>query len=76
YFQSGRFANDLAGLTYFDKQHAKFAGYRFHDRDPFYFKNGLRLTCRAGETWQEKNNIKLHDAPNSKYTTYTWIYEW
>lgn len=76
YFESGRFANDLAGLTYFDKENAKFAGYRIHDRDPYYFKNGLRLTCRAGETWPEKNNIKLHDAPNSKFTTYTWIYEW
>jgi hypothetical protein len=76
YFESGRFANDLAGLTYFDKEHAKFAGYRIHERDPFYFKKGLRLTCRAGETWPEKNDIQLHDAPNSKYTTYTWIYEW
>ncbi len=76
YFQSGRFANDLAGLTYFDKENAKFAGYRIHERDPYYFKEGLRLTCRAGETWPEKNNAKLHDAPNSRYTTYTWIYEW
>jgi len=76
YFQSGRFANDLAGLTYFDAENAKFAAYRIHDRDPFYFKNGLRLTCRAGETWPEKNNIKLHDAPDSKFTTYTWVYEW
>lgn len=76
YFQSGRFANDLAGLTYIDKENAKFAGYRIHDRDPYYFKNGLRLTCRAGETWPEKDDIQLHDAPNSKFTTYTWIYEW
>ena len=76
YFESGPFANDLAGLTYFNKEEAKFAGYRIHERDPYYFKNGLRLTCKAGETWPEKNNIKLHDAPNSKYTSYTWIYEW
>lgn len=76
YFESGRFANDLAGLTYWDRKNAKFAAYRIHDRDPYYFKNGLRLTCRAGETWPEKNNIKLHDAPNSKFTTYTWVYEW
>lgn len=76
YFESGLFANDLAGLTYFDKKNQKFAGYRIHDRDPYYFKNGLRLTCKAGETWPEKNNMKLADAPNSKFTTYTWIYEW
>ncbi len=76
YFQSGRFANDLAGLTYFDKENAKFAAYRIHDRDPYYFKKGLRLTCRAGEVWMEKNNEKLHDAPNTKFTTYTWVYEW
>lgn len=76
YFISGRYANNLAGLTYLDKENAKFAGYRIHDRDPYYFKNGLRLTCRAGETWPEKNNEKLHDTPNSKFTTYTWVYEW
>lgn len=76
YFTSGRFANNLAGLTYFDKENAKFAAYRIHERDPYYFKNGLRLTCRAGETWFEKNNEKLHDTPDSKYTTYTWVYEW
>jgi hypothetical protein len=76
YFISGRFANDLAGLTYFDKENAKFAAYRIHEKDPYYFKNGLRLTCRAGETWPEQNNEKLHDAPDSKFTTYTWVYEW
>lgn len=76
YFQSGRFANDLAGLTYFDEENAKFAGYRIHDRDPFFFKNGLRLTCKSGEIWPENNNIKIGDAPNSKFTTYTWVYEW
>ncbi|MCT4591450.1 MAG: DUF2961 domain-containing protein [Carboxylicivirga sp.] len=76
YFVSGRFANNLAGLTYFDKDNAKFAAYRIHERDPYYFKGGLRLTCRAGETWPEQNNVKLHDAPNTLFTTYTWVYEW
>ncbi|PCI34688.1 MAG: hypothetical protein COB60_05710 [Flavobacteriaceae bacterium] len=76
YFESGRFANDLAGLTYFDKKNQKFAGYRIHERDPFYFKNGLRLTCKSGETWLGNNNKKLGDAPNCNFTTYTWIYEW
>ena len=50
-----------------------FSAYRFHDDDPLFFQQSLRLTCRCGE---ELNGKKLHDPPDTEYTTYTWIYQW
>ena len=50
-----------------------FSGYRFHDDDPVFFRQGLRLTCRCGE---ELNGAMLHDPPATVFTTYTWIYQW
>jgi hypothetical protein len=73
YFNRGRYANDLAGLTHFDAKNRTFSAYRFHDDDPVYFRKGLRLTCRCGE---ELNGKMLHDPPETEFTTYTWVYEW
>lgn len=73
YFNRGRYANALAGLTHLDKEQNTFSAYRFHDDDPVFFQNGLRLTCRCGE---ELNGKKMHDPPDTRYTTYTWIYQW
>jgi hypothetical protein len=73
YFNRGRYANALAGLTHLDTDRSTFSAYRFHDEDPLFFEKGLRLTCRCGE---ELNGRKLHDPPNTRYTTYTWVYEW
>ena len=71
--QRARYANDLAGLTHLDKAKYTFSGYRFHDEDPVFFQNGLRLTCRCGEELAGK---KMHDPPETEYTTYTWVYQW
>ncbi|MBZ0255182.1 DUF2961 domain-containing protein, partial [bacterium] len=73
YFNRGRYANGLAGLTHLDKETNTFSAYRFHDEDPVFFQKGLRLTCRCGE---EANGKKLHDPPETRYTTYTWVYQW
>ena len=73
YFNRGRYANALAGLTHFDKTQSTFSAYRFHDDDPVLFQKGLRLTCRCGE---ELNGKKLHDPPDTRFTTYTWVYQW
>lgn len=73
YFNRGRYANALAGLTHLDTKKNTFSAYRFHDADPIFFQKGLRLTCRCGE---ELNGEKMHDAPETRYTTYTWIYHW
>jgi hypothetical protein len=73
YFNRGRYANELAGLTHLDTKTNTFSAYRFHDDDPVFFQKGLRLTCRCGE---EANGRKLHDPPETRYTTYVWVYQW
>ena len=75
YFNTGRYSNDLAGLTFFEKENGKFAAYRIHERDPYFYKGGLRLTCKAGEHLPATGE-ELHDSPPTIYTTYTWVYEW
>lgn len=73
YFNTGRYANRLAGLTHLDKEKKEFSAYRFHVDDPVFFQNGLRLTNRCGEKIGDK---VFHDPPPTRYTVYTWAYEW
>ena len=73
YFNKGRYANMLAGLTHFDKDENEFSAYRLHEDDPVFFQNGLRLTNRCGEKIGEKI---FHDPPKTRYTIYTWVYKW
>ena len=73
YFNKGRYANMLAGLTHFDKEENEFSAYRLHEDDPVFFQNGMRLTNRCGEKIGEKI---FHDPPKTNYTIYTWVYEW
>lgn len=73
YFNRGRYANGLAGLTHFDAKNTTFSAYRFHDEDPVVFKTGLRLTCRCGEQVKGKT---IGNPPETRYTTYTWVYQW
>lgn len=73
YFNTGRYINKLAGLTHFDKEKQEFSAYRLHEDDPVFFQNGLRLTNRCGEKIGDKI---FHDPPPTRYTTYTWVYEW
>jgi hypothetical protein len=73
YFRRGKYDNKLAGLTNFDKEQQRFSGYRLHEEDPVFFHNGLRLTNRCGE---KIGNKVFHDPPPTRYTTYTWTYQW
>lgn len=73
YFNRGRYATPVAGLTHFDKAKNEFSAYRFHEDDPVFFHNGLRLTCRCGEKIGDK---VFHNPPATTYTTYAWVYEW
>ena len=73
YFNRGRYANALAGLTHLDMKGNTFSAYRFHDDDPVFFSGGLRLTCRCGE---ELDGKLLHDPPRTRFTTYTWVNQW
>jgi hypothetical protein len=73
YFNTGRYANKLAGLTHIDKDKKEFSAYRLHEDDPIFFQDGLRLTNRCGEKIGDKI---FHDPPKTIYTVYTWVYEW
>ncbi len=73
YFNKGRYATPLAGLTHFDEKKNEFSAYRFHEDDPVFFENGLRLTCRNGE---KIDGRVFGDAPETRYTTYVWLYQW
>jgi hypothetical protein len=78
YFDTGKFHADIAGLTHFDKKDKSFSAYRFHDEDPIFFRNGLRLTCRCGETehGQAEEKKGYLNPPQTRYTVYTWVYQW
>ncbi len=77
YFDTGKFHADMAGLTHFDRKAGRFSAYRFHDEDPVVFQNGLRLTCRCGETEHGAADGKAYLNPTkTRYTTYTWVYQW
>lgn len=73
YFNKGRYATPVAGLTHFDQNENEFSAYRFHDDDPVFFHKGLRLTCRCGEKIGGKI---FHNPPAATYTTYVWLYQW
>ena len=73
FHQNQLYYGSVAGLTYINKDENAFSAYRFHDDDPVFFQNGLRLTCRCGE---ELDGAMLHNPPPTRYTTYTWIYQW
>ena len=73
YFNRGTYANGLAGLTHLDAKNAAFSAYRFHDDDPVFFQTGLKLTCRCGD---QVNGRTIGDPPETRYTTYAWVYEW
>lgn len=77
YFNRGRFANNLAGLTHFDEATHSFSAYRFHDEDPIFFETGLRLTCRCGETEHgTTTGPSAGDPPTTEFHTYCWTYQW
>jgi hypothetical protein len=77
YFDTGKFHADMAGLTHFDKEAGSFSAYRFHDEDPVVFQNGLRLTCRCGETEHGTTDGKAYLNPTkTHFTTYVWVYQW
>ena len=51
YFNKGRYATPVAGLTHVDKDEHEFSAYRFHEDDPVFFQKekGIRplQVCQA-----------------------------
>lgn len=73
YFNKGRYYTPVAGLTHFNPGEHEFSAYRFHDDDPIFFHQGLRLTARCGE---KVNGHVVGNPPQAEYTTYVWLYQW
>jgi hypothetical protein len=74
YFNRGLYHTPVAGLTHFNSQENEFSAYRFHEDDPVFFQNGLRLTCRCGE---KIGDMVFHEPPTTaNYNTYVWLYQW
>ena len=67
------FQTAVSGLTHLDVEKNRFSAYRFHDVDPVFFHDGLRLTLRCGE---ELDGRVFHKSPPATYTSYTWVYQW
>ena len=79
FFNRGMYHTDMAGLTHLNKEDHSFSAYRFHEEDPVFFKEGLRLTIRCGEQVENQVHNKRQQtwkAPPTTYTTYVWVYEW
>ncbi len=75
YFNRGRYYNPVAGLTHLVPDR-EFSAYRFHERDPILFPEGMRLTIRNGETVDGEIAGPQPGPADTVYTTYVWVYEW
>ncbi len=75
YFNRGRYYTPVSGLTHI-VPNSEFSAYRFHEADPVFFENGLRLTLRAGEEFKGKVFGPQPGPQDTAFTTYVWLYEW
>ena len=74
YFNQNQvYSGYIGGLTYLDKNQAKFSAYRFNDTDPVFFSKGLRLTLRDGDT---VDGQVIYNPQPTSFRTYTWVYKW
>lgn len=75
YFNRGKYYTPVAGLTHLVRN-KQFSAYRFHERDPLFFQDGLRLTIRVGEVIDGRVCGPKPGPAATTYTTYVWVYEW
>lgn len=83
YFQSGKYQNDVAGVTHFERREYKigslaekpteFSGYRFHTNDPIFFSERYKMTLRCGERLGE---YTFHNPQPTTYNVYVFAYEY
>ncbi len=73
YFNRGLYHTPVAGLTHINEADHSFSAYRFHEEDPVFFRDRLRLTCRCGE---RLGDITFHDPRETTFSTYAWVYRW
>jgi D-arabinan exo alpha-(1,3)/(1,5)-arabinofuranosidase (non-reducing end) len=72
-FNKGKYYTPVAGVTHLVPD-AEFSAYRFHETDPVFFNNGLRLTLRDGE--ESHGKVFGCNPRDTVFTTYVWVYQW
>jgi hypothetical protein len=75
YFNRGKYYTPVAGVTHIVRE-KELSAYRFHEADPIFFPDGLRLTIRAGEKIDGKLFNPETPPADTFFTTYVWVYEW
>jgi len=84
-FAAGPFTTSLAGNTFYTSPgNLQVSAYRFHDLDPLFFSDGLKLVMRNGETvdgdgikCRLETGGKPHGSPsNTTLSSYAWLYTW
>jgi len=76
YFNRGKYANPVAGLTDLDKNAQQFSAYRIFDSDPLYFEDGLNLTWRNGDPYMGCDLNKNSPSHPVLASSYALVYEW
>merc|ERR1712032_355559 len=76
YFNRGKYANPVAGLTDLDKNTQQFSAYRIFDSDPLYFEDGLNLTWRNGDPYMGCDLNKNSPSHPVLASSYALVYEW
>jgi len=86
YFNAGQFHLPVSGFTHLqmNNTYVAWSAYRFHDKDPLFWKNGFQLIWRIGDR-DDNANMKCHvitggyiagNPTASKINAYAWYYTW
>ena len=62
YFNRGRYANALAGLTHLDTEDNTFSAYRFHDDDPVHLQDVRRFSPVADRAYEIRGTMGFRSA--------------
>jgi len=86
YFNAGQFRQENAGLTHLftNNTSVRWSAYRMHEVDPLFFRNGVKMVWRNGDTddvhgWKcitEKGGSKAGNPTIGNLTSYAWVYTW
>jgi len=85
YFNAGKYRAPESGLTHMNTTENTFSAYRFLDRDPVVFTDGMTLVWRNGDAWDpatgqkctlESGGTVVGSPGNSDILAYTWVYVW
>lgn len=87
YFDSGEYRLPVSGFTHLNATDGRveFSAYRFHEMDPLFFEDGVRLEWRNGDMEDPPTTRKcltrtggnvIGNPSDSKINYYGWVYTW